>query len=100
VAESYKKWLRGRPCAADGVYCGGKVIAAHVDHAGGKGMGLKVADRYCIPLCDAHHTRQHNKGWHTFEGECLGGKSAVAMADAYWNAWPGRIEWERENERS
>ena len=95
VAEGYKKWLRGRPCAADGVFCEGKIEAAHVDHAGGKGIALKVADRHCIPLCSAHHGRQHSKGWHTFEKECLGGKSAVEMADAYWNAWPGRHEWER-----
>ena len=39
--------------------------------------------------------RQHSRGWLTFEAECLGGKSAVAMADAYWTAWPGRIEYER-----
>ena len=69
--------------------------AAHVDHAGDKGMGTKVADKYSLPLCAAHHARQHKRGWKTFEAECLGGKSAVAMADAYWTAWPGRIEYER-----
>lgn len=97
IARSYLQWLRGRPCAADGTFCDGDIQAAHVDHAGGKGMGLKVADRHAIPLCAAHHARQHSKGWHTFEKECLGGKSAVAMADAYWNAWPGHFEWEREH---
>lgn len=98
VAEGFKKWLRGRPCAADGYsLCEGKMEAAHVDHAGGKGMGLKVADRHCIPLCSGHHSRQHKRGWATFEQECLGGKSAVAMAEAYWTAWPGRIAWEREH---
>ena len=98
VAKSYHQWLRGRPCAADGYgLCEGALQAAHVDHAGGKGMGLKVADRHAIPLCAGHHARQHNHGWKTFESECLGGKSAVAMSDAYWSAWPGRIEWERNN---
>jgi hypothetical protein len=71
--------------------------AAHVDHAGDKGMATKVSDRFAIPLCAGHHQRQHNRGWQTFEAECLRGKSAVAMADAYWNAWPGRIDWERSN---
>jgi len=71
--------------------------AAHVDHAGGKGMGTKVADRHAIPLCAGHHSRQHNVGWRTFENECLGGKDAVAMADAYWNAWPNRHQWEAAN---
>ncbi len=98
VADAFRQWLRGRPCAADGYgLCEGRMIAAHVDHAGGKGIGTKVADRYCIPLCDGHHRRQHNRGWQTFEKECLGGKSAVAIAEAYWSAWPGRIAWERDH---
>lgn len=98
VARSYLAWLRGRPCAADGHgLCDGFMEAAHVDHAGGKGMGTKVADRHAIPLCSGHARRQHSRGWLTFERECLGGKSAVAMAEAYWNAWPGHIEWEREH---
>lgn len=99
VAEQFKQWLRGRPCAADGYgLCDGRMEAAHVDHAGGKGVGTKVADRHCIPLCSDHHARQHKRGWKTFEAECLGGKSAVALAAAYWSAWPGRAAWERENE--
>ena len=97
VAESYKQWLRGRNCAADhDGLCDGVMQAAHVDHAGGKGMGVQVADMHCIPLCAGHHARQHNRGWMTFEKECLGGKSAVALAAAYWTAWPGRAQWERE----
>ena len=98
VAESFKQWLRGRPCAADGHgLCDGRFVAAHVDHAGDKGMGTKASDRHCIPLCDGHHKRQHSRGWKTFEAECLGGKSAVAMAAAYWRAWPGRVAWERDH---
>jgi len=98
VAESFKQWLRGRPCAADGHgLCDGKVQSAHVDHAGDKGMGTKVSDRHCIPLCAGHHTRQHTRGWATFERECLGGKPAVALAAAYWQAWPGRGDWEASN---
>lgn len=98
VAESFKQWLRGRPCAADGFgHCDGKIQAAHVDHAGDKGTGTKVADRHCIPLCADHHNRQHSRGWATFERECLGGKPAVAMAAAYWQAWPGHVEWEQAN---
>lgn len=95
VATSFLQWLRGRPCAADGIHCEGRIEAAHVDHAGGKGMATKVADRWAIPLCSGHHRRQHNRGWHTFEKECLHGRSAIAMADAYWHEWPGRIEYER-----
>jgi len=97
VASSYLQWLRGRPCAVDGPICEGKIEAAHVDHAGDKGMGTKVSDRFAIPLCAGHHRRQHARGWATFERECLGGKSAVAMADAYWMQWPGRTAWENAN---
>jgi hypothetical protein len=71
------------------------MVAAHVDHAGGKGMSSKVADRHCIPLCDGCHRRQHSKGWRTFEQE-LPGKDAVALANTYWNIWPGRSAYERK----
>ncbi len=98
VARSYLAWLRGRQCAADGNgLCDGRIEAAHVDHAGEKGIGTKVSDRHAIPLCHDHHNRQHTRGWLTFEKECLGGKSAVAMAAAYWSAWPGRFAWERDH---
>lgn len=100
----YLKWLRGWPCAANysDTPCEGKMEAAHVDHAGGKGVGLKVADQHCLPLCSGHHARQHRRGWHTFEAECLGGKSAVAMSAAYFGEWlwntPMGLAWrERQN---
>lgn len=94
-ARSYLQWLRGRRCAADGYgLCEGIMTAAHVDHAGDKGMSTKVSDRFSIPLCLGHAMRQHNRGWQTFEAECLGGKSAVDIANAYWEAWPGRRAWE------
>lgn len=97
-ASQFLQWLRGRKCAADGHgLCDGRMAAAHVDHASDKGMGTKVSDRFAIPLCDEGYVRQHNRGWRTFEGECLGGKSAVALAEAYWNAWPGRVQWEARN---
>lgn len=97
-ARGFLQWLRGRPCAADGYgLCDGCMTAAHVDHAGDKGMGTKVSDRFAIPLCLGHAMRQHQRGWLTFEKECLGGKSAVAMSEAYWKAWPGRRAWEESN---
>lgn len=77
--------------------CQGPMVAAHVDHAGGKGVGTKVADRHCIPLCDWHHHDQHLKGWRTFEAG-LRGKDAIVLAEAYWLAWPGRIAWEAKHD--
>lgn len=100
VAEAFRKWLRGRPCACKGRNpdCGGDMVAAHVDHAGGKGMQTKVADRHCIPLTDRCHMLQHNKGWPWFEREVLRG-SAVTLAAEYWKAWPGRTKWENDHAR-
>lgn len=72
------------------------MVAAHVDHAGGKGVSTKVADKHCIPLCDYHHCIQHAAGWRTFE-TYLPGKDAVKLAESYWQAWPGRKAWETKN---
>jgi len=95
VAEAFTQWLRGRPCACQGrgPHCGGKMVAAHVDHAGGKGLNVKVADRFCIPLSWLCHQHQHNIGWPRFEKEILRG-NAVSMSEEYWRAWPGRRAWE------
>ena len=93
---AFKQWLRGRSCAmAYTNLCQGQMVAAHVDHAGGKGMATKVADRHCIPLCDWHHHDQHVRGWLTFEKR-LPGNDAVLLAESYWQAWPGRIAHERK----
>jgi hypothetical protein len=60
-APSFLQWLRGRNCLlCDKGGCEGRIEAAHVDYAGGKGVGIKVADRFSIPLCSAHHRAQHN----------------------------------------
>jgi len=96
-AEEYKRWLRKLRCAA----CeadrtdANPIVAAHVDHAGGKGVATKVADRFCIPLCDECHRRQHRMGWPAFE-RGLPYADAIALASRYWSEWPGRVAWERE----
>ena len=85
------QWLRGRPCAveADGG-CEGRMEAAHVDHAGGKGVGLKVSDTKAVPLCQAHHAELH-RGARTFEA---GHKiDLVAVAAAYAAKSPHRGRW-------
>lgn len=98
VADSFRQWLRGRPCACEGrnPKCGGPIRSAHVDHAGDKGMGTKVADRHCIPLSDQCHKTQHAIGWRSFQTIYLKGRDAVAMAAEYWKAWPGRVAYERQ----
>jgi hypothetical protein len=93
-APQFLQWLRGRPCLVGGT-CAGKIEAAHVDHAGGKGMGTKVADKFAIPLCSAHHAEQHMAGRKTFEARHR--INMLGAAQVYWSKWPGRYKWEAEN---
>lgn len=113
VADAYLQWLRGRPCFLDGRGCGladpprrSPVEAAHVDCAGGKGMGTKVADQNAIPLCQRHHDEQHGKiggfksrgGWPTFQLKY--GFNAPETAREYFARWlktPMGIKWTRDN---
>lgn len=105
VADAFRQWLRGRPCACNGAHdgCGGFMESAHVDYAAtgtpdAKGMGSKVADRWCIPLSANCHRLQHNKGWPWFEQHILGGLGrAELMAAEYWRLWPARGQWERDH---
>ena len=114
VAESYLAWLRKRPCSLADHRAGGcgvgdpprksPVEAAHVDHAGDKGMGTKASDCHALPLCQRHHDEQGGRigsfrqrgGWRSFELKY--GFDAVKVANAYWAAWPGRRKWEQELE--
>lgn len=96
-ARGFLQWLRGRDCAfADHGGCEGKIEAMHLDFAGGKGTGTKVADRYSLPACSGHHRRQHSKGWATFLRELGLTEQLMLAAARLWNAWPGRLKWERD----
>jgi hypothetical protein len=64
----FRDWLKGQNCAVDcdcrlGVgHHGGDVVPAHVRRvANGSGTGIKP-DYSSIPLCDTHHSVQHQKG--------------------------------------
>lgn len=103
VEEAFRKFLRGRDCYLASHRLGGcgvignrkPVEAAHVDFAGDKGMGSKASDRFCIPLCPAHHDEQHGKtgpfsargGWPTFQIKY--GFNALDVAASYWKQWNG-----------
>lgn len=100
-APGFLQWLRGRECFfAYMGDCDGKMEAMHLDFAGGKGMGTKVADRYSLPACTAHHSRQHTIGWDTFLAHAVGHtkEGLLYAAGRYWQAWPGRPSWERKLE--
>ncbi len=91
VADGFRQWLRGRPCAFVGYDCAGKIEAAHTPDPSSKGMSTKAADCNCIPACVYHHHLQTVKGWSAVG---LTRETAALMAEAYWRAWPGRIAWE------
>jgi hypothetical protein len=97
-APGFLKFVRGYECAFQGIgKCEGKVEAMHLDWAGGKGTGSKVADRFVIPGCSGHARRQHNKGWETFMREMNATReSLLLMADYLWKHWPGRIAFEKK----
>lgn len=101
VAEAFKQWLRGRECACGGSNpaCRGRIQAAHVPHKASKGVGTKVADRWCIPLSEGCHLdTQHRIGWPSFAKQFLNGQDPESLAGDYWHLWPGRIAWERRME--
>jgi hypothetical protein len=78
--------------------CEGKIEAMHLDFAGGKGVGSKVADRYCVPSCALHHRRQHTQGWVTFlRAVNFTKEDMLDGADILWRLWPGRLKWEDRN---
>jgi hypothetical protein len=99
-APGFLQWLRGRACMfgiIDGSRCAGKIEAAHLDWAGGKGVGTKVADRYAVPMCSGHHRLQHEKGWLTFMNEREVSKALMLeAAQQFWRMWPKRLAWERK----
>lgn len=92
---SHLKWLRGRPCILEGRFghaCEGRMEAMHVDHAGGKGTGIKVADFHAVPACSEAHRLYHAHGARTWERSW--GIDLVEAARAYAKASPHKHLWE------
>ncbi len=85
----FLQWERGRPCfisLRDPAHkCFGKVRACHFDPWGDKGMGTKVSDNACLPMCDGAHGHQHNIGWPAFQKRYdFDGRDVVTR---YWLEW-------------
>jgi hypothetical protein len=101
VAHGYLQFIRGRNCACQGnnLDCDGKMQAAHGPHKASKGMASKCEDRWALPLSEACHRLQHQIGWPEFERRFLGGVGmALKIAAGFWQAWPGRRQWEAKND--
>ncbi len=65
--------------------------AAHVDAAGGKGVGVKVADFHTVPACSAAHAEMH-RGADTWQAKYK--INLIDAAKAYAKASPHRHLWE------
>jgi hypothetical protein len=89
--EPFLAWLRKRECflavhAPHKHQCRGKVRACHFDPWGDKGMGSKVSDNACLPMCDEAHMIQTDiMGWPKFQAYFdFDGRDIVTR---YWLQW-------------
>jgi len=67
-SKPYRIWLRTQPCEG----CGSSVgVSAHHESAlsSCNGIGIKVSDKYCLPLCAECHRLRHDTGPITFWGK-------------------------------
>ena len=88
----YRLNVRRQPC----LICGAQADDAHhLRFAQDRGMGLKVSDHFCVPLCRGHHRENHTWGaektwW------ALHGVDPVAWAENNWKAFCDAAEREDE----
>ena len=63
IAEAYLEYVRSLPCTV----CRMESLPHHekIDKDSG-GVGMKVSDLDCIPLCNTHHQELHSRGVQTF----------------------------------
>lgn len=59
-SEKHRKFVASQPCMITGYTEG--VQAHHLLRVGGKGMGTKTCDSWCIPLRHDHHRGLHEFG--------------------------------------
>lgn len=65
-SPAHRSWVRSHGCCVPG--CDNRPIeCAHVRRGTDGGTSLKPSDRWCISLCNSHHSLQHAVGEITFE---------------------------------
>ena len=81
--KRYLSYVRSYPCLT----CGGEAQAHHVQFAGTRGVGMKVGDEHCVPLCALCHYELHNFGhektWWALKG--IDPIQWAAEARSKWN---------------
>ena len=76
--RKYLNSFRDAACYA----CGVKdetVVAAHIRHGQGGGMGMNPPDDLTLPLCRACHEAQHRVGEHAFWQCHFGGHGVISQ---------------------
>ena len=64
-SQAHCNFIRSHACSVPG--CDGRPIeVAHVRMGSGAGIGQKPDDRRTVPLCQHHHSVQHNIGEPSF----------------------------------
>jgi hypothetical protein len=81
MSAGHLAFIRRLPCCVCGREPGGE--AHHLLRVEGRGMGMKAADRWAVPLCRVHHQSLHDKGgeeaWFAARGI-----DARALAERLW----------------
>lgn len=89
-SPAHRAWVRGFACCA----CGSStaIECAHVRIGTDGGMGQKPSDRWCISLCKACHTYQHQFGEPALQHRYS--ISMKAMAEEFFRKSPHRHKLE------
>ena len=95
-SPGHLKWVRGFHCSVAGIFCTGNAQAAHVRTGTDGGTSMKPGDNWAIPLCAAHHGKQHQIGEAQFER--VHGIDMKEIAADLWSRSPHRRAWERKLE--
>jgi len=116
--QEYREWLQSQPCAfrgakPPGIECSGDIVAAHVRRvANGAGVGCKPLYS-ALPMCDAHHRLQHEKGESVYGGKDVFDRLRIVylqswgwetlkrtLGFSHWNEVPPQTlgDWAREHE--
>ena len=77
-------WLHTIPCL---VCDHPDVHAHHITYAEQSGMGLKVGDNWCVPLCATHHHELHTYGLGEKMFWIMNGIDPKERAAELWASW-------------
>lgn len=84
-SEEYRQHVREHGC----LICGYPANAHHMRVIEKGGMGLKVGDNNCVPLCHDCHHGLHRSGLSEGDWWAIQGVDPVAWIEQNWKAYHG-----------